>query len=200
MLRRIETEAGSSSAAILPSARAASVRPIAISNHECHWCATEYDGLSSIARANLRRGGGPVPVVDEGDPRERGVGLAQRVVQLDRLPRHLLRPLHPLADRRPAVVDLQRVGVRQPGVGQRVARVLLRSPARSTGCPRRWPPGCGGSTSSGPSGTGDRPPGSRYSGPAAASPRSRSSVERSVVTMVRAISSWMSSTSWSSRS
>ena len=63
----------------------------------------------------------PIPVVQESDPGERGVGLGQRIVELERLVRELPRPRHRLADRHAAVVHVQGVAVRESAVGERVA-------------------------------------------------------------------------------
>ncbi len=70
-------------------------------------------------------GGFPVPIVDEQAPGERGVGLGEGVVELESLPRVGFRPRKPFGDRDAAIVQLKRVRIGEPGVGRRVAAVLL---------------------------------------------------------------------------
>jgi hypothetical protein len=55
-------------------------------------------------------------------PRE--VRFGQGVVECQGAQRHLLRVSHSLRDRRGAVVELQRVRIGEPGIGERVARIL----------------------------------------------------------------------------
>ena len=66
----------------------------------------------------------PAPVVHEQHPRQRRVRLRQRLVERQRLARVALRQRESFRDRHAAVVELQRVGVGEPGVRQRVLRIF----------------------------------------------------------------------------
>ena len=105
---------------------------------------------SSSARRKLAAGRDPVPVVDERHPRERRVRLGQALIELERVASLRLGPLDSLPHRRAPVVHMQGVRIGEPGVGQGVGRVLGDGRLEDTGFPRRWPPGCAGSTRSGP--------------------------------------------------
>ena len=180
---------------------ASSNLPCEASRNAYHWCAVAYRGSSSIARRNSLLRALPVPVVDEQAPRQRRVRLRQRIVQLDRLARVELCALEAFV--RPARCDSRCAARRSRRVRCRRARTTdpPRSPARSTLMPSPTPSCVRLFQAKRPSQIQSvRFARYRCGGRLSGVETSANDVERSLATIVRAISSWIANTSSSVRS